>query len=396
MKAEGWESRKNGFDGSPCGVKQAIHTYCLLLLCAVFVQGCALIDDDLSVCGTDFKLEIQMQLITNLDLELETTLSAETDVYTRTVLHNYFSHIFTDHAHDISIGFYNTTDDELVYAIHDTIDASQSTYTFFLPKNNYYAIALANLDGNEVVTQTDETNSRLAKLETPSSDTLPSQQTGLFTASLETYVQDTADQKIDIVLHMANCAFALVIDTNVVHIEDIRGILCGMGDGLVLRDSLFTHNKPKTTRMERIEPEANAAAGRRNYGTTESRYYGSTGLRNDGTTELRKDGTTELRTSAPQEEADTARYCLFGCVSFPSPDEANLGTYYQAKVYVDKSDGTTTETVLSMYEPLHAGQLKIVKLDLQSDGSVVPVGTTDVGASVTLNWQEGNTFNPSL
>lgn len=321
-----------------------------------------------------------MQLITNLDLELETTLSAETDVYTRTVLHNYFSHIFTDHAHDISIGFYNTTDDELVYAIHDTIDASQSTYTFFLPKNNYYAIALANLDGNEVVTQTDETNSRLAKLETPSSDTLPSQQTGLFTASLETYVQDTADQKIDIVLHMANCAFALVIDTNVVHIEDIRGILCGMGDGLVLRDSLFTHNKPKTTYMERIEPEANAVAGRRNYGTTE----------------LRKDGTTELRTSAPQEEADTARYCLFGCVSFPSPDEANLGTYYQAKVYVDMPDGTTTETVLSLYEPLKAGQLKIVRLELQLDGSVVPTQGTEAGMSVTLDWHEGSTYNPDI
>ena len=313
-----------------------------------------------------------MQLITNLDLELETTLSAETDVYTRTVLHNYFSHIFTDHAHDISIGFYNTTDDELVYAIHDTIDASQSTYTFFLPKNNYYAIALANLDGNEVVTQTDETNSRLAKLETPSSDTLPSQQTGLFTASLETYVQDTADQKIDIVLHMANCAFALVIDTNVVHIEDIRGVLCGMGDGLVLRDSLFTHNNPKATRMERIEPEANAAAGRRNY------------------------GGTELQTRAPQEEADTARYCLFGCVSFPSPDEANLGTYYQAKVYVDMPDGTTTETVLSLYEPLKAGQLKIVRLELQLDGSVVPTQGSEVGASVTLDWKEGSTIDPII
>lgn len=349
-------------------MKQAIHTYCLLLLCAVFVQGCALIDDDLSVCGTDFKLEIQMQLITNLDLELETTLSAETDVYTRTVLHNYFSHIFTDHAHDISIGFYNTTDDELVYAIHDTIDASQSTYTFFLPKNNYYAIALANLDGNEVVTQTDETNSRLAKLETPSSDTLPSQQTGLFTASLETYVQDTADQKIDIVLHMANCAFALVIDTNVVHIEDIRGILCGMGDGLVLRDSLFTHNNPKATRMERITESATVKGQR-------SKVKG------------------ERTMSAPQEEADTARYCLFGCVSFPSPDEPTLGTYYQAKVYVDMPDGTTTETVLSLYEPLKAGQLKIVRLELQLDGSVVPTQGTEAGISVTLEWKDGGEHN---
>ena len=341
----------------------------LWVLCGLIsLQGCSLIDDDLSVCGSDMQLEIQMQLVTNLDLELETTLSAETDVYTRTILHDYFSNIFTDHAHDISIGFYNTTNDELVYSIHDTIDATQSTYTFYLPKANYYAIALANIDMNGVVSFTDQSNSRLAKMETPSSDTLPSQQTGLFTASLETYVQDTADQKIDIVLHMANCAFALVIDTNVVHVESMRGFLCGMGDGLMLRDSLFTHSKPKTTRMERIEPEANAAE-RRNY------------------------GTTELRMSAPQEDADTARYCLFGCASFPSPDEAELGSYYQAKVYVDMSDGTTTETVLSLYEPLKAGQLKIVKLELQPDGSVVPTKGSEVGASVTLDWKDGGTHD---
>ena len=342
-----------------------------MLLCAVFVQGCSLIDEDLSVCGTDFELAVQMQLVTNLDLELETKLSAETDVYTRTVLHDYFSHIFTDHAHDIDISFYSTANEELVYSIQDTIDANQSTYTFFLPKDNYYAIALANIVENGVATLVDQDNSRMAQLKTPSSDTIATQRTGLFVTQREIYVQDTADQKIDLTLHMASSAVALVIDTGTVRVNGIKSILCGTAGGFMLRDSLFEHDKPKVTRMERITESATVKGQR-------SKVKGERTMR------------------APQEDADTARYYLMGCASFPSPDEPTLGSYYQVKVYVELEDGSTTETVLSLYEPLQAGELEIIRLELQDDGSVKPTQNSEVGASVTLDWKEGNTFNPEI
>ena len=354
-------------------MKHALRTYCLLLLCAVFAQGCALIDDDLSVCGTDFELELQMQLVTNLDLELETTLSAQTDIYTRTILRNYFSHIFSDRAHDISIGFYSSNGEELVHSIHDVIDANQSTYTFYLPKNNYYAIALANLDENEVAILADSANSRLTRLITPPQDTLPTQRTGLFTVEREIYVQDTADQKIDLVLHMANSAFALVIDTASIPFDSMWAYLDGTSDGLIIRDSLYTYNKAKTVVMEEIKEEAQSAAGRRN------------------------SGTTELRMSAPQEETDSVRYYLFGCACFPSKDEPDgYGNYYEAKVYVKLLDGTITQTVLTLRQPLRAAELKIVRLVLQIDGSVEPTQGSEVGASVTLDWKEGTEFNPII
>lgn len=334
----------------------------VLLLC-IGLQGCSLIDDDLSVCGTDFELALQMELITNLDLELETVLSAETDIQTRTILHDYFSNIFTDHAHDIAIGFYSTENDELVYSIHDTIDANQSTYTFYLPKDDYHVIALANLDGNGVVTLADSANSRMANLVTLSQDTLPSQQTGLFAVSRDVTVIDTADQKIDLTLHMASCAVALVIDTGDVHVLGMRAILCNTADGLYLRDSLYTFGKPKTVRMEKIEASPQSSPKREE----------------------------ENRAPMAYEEEQAQPY-LFGCASFPSPDEPDgYGTYYQAKVYVTLPDGTTTETVLSVRESLPAGHLKLLKLQLQSDGVVLPVGTGEVGATVTLDWKDGGT-----
>lgn len=339
-----------------------------LLLC-IGMQGCSLIDDDLSVCGKDFEMVLKMELITNLDLELETVLSAETDIQTRTILHDYFSNIFTDHAHDIAIGFYSTDNDELVYSIHDTIDANQSTYTFYLPKDDYHVIALANLDGNGVVSLADSANSRMANLVTLGQDTLPSQQTGLFAVSRDVTVIDTADQKIDLTLHMASCAVALVIDTGDVHVLGMRAILCNTADGLYLRDSLYTFGKPKTVRMEVIE-EASPQPSPEREGVS--------------------------RACRASKEEQTEPY-IFGCASFPSPDEPDgYGTYYQAKVYVTLLDGTTTETVLSVRECLPAGHLKLLKLQLQSDGIVVPIGTGEVGMSVTLDWKDGGTHHIEL
>ena len=356
---------------------KSLKKYWLLVLCAVFVQGCSLIDDDLSVCGSDMSLELQMQLITNLDLELETVLSAQTDIHTRAVLRDYFSNVFTDHAHDISIGFYSMQNEELVYAIHDTIDANQSTYTFFLPKNDYHAIALANLDGNGVVSIADSANSRMARLVTQSRDTLPSQQTGLFAVSRDVTVIDTADQKIDLTLHMANSAVALAIDTGNVHVLDMWAVLCNTADGLVLRDSLYTFSHPKTIRMETV--------------------YGGRPSESPLKRDLLESKVNGQRTLCATQESDTTYHRIFGCVSFPSPDESDgYGTYYQAKVYVMMSGGTITETVLSVRESLPAGCLKVLKLQLQYDGEVVPLGSPEVGATVTLDWKEGNEFNPVI
>ena len=370
----------------------------ILALC-INLQGCSLIDDDLSVCGSDFELALQMQLITNLDLELETVLSAETDIHTRAVLHDYFSNIFTDHAHDISIGFYSTENDELVYSIHDTIDANQSTYTFYLPKNDYHAIALANLDGNGVVNITNTANSRMASLVTPGRDTLPTQQTGLFAVSRDVTVIDTADQKIDLTLHMANSAVALAIDTGDVHVLDMWAILTNTADGLVLRDSLYTFNQPKTVRMEMIDggsPSESPSKGDLRESRVESQESGrlTIGRVTNGQSidDLEIERLSQTDAKGQRQESDITYHRIFGCVSFPSPDESDgYGTYYQAKVYVKLQDGTVTETVLSVRESLPAGHLKVLKLQLQSDGQVLPIEAPEVGAAVTLDWKDGGT-----
>lgn len=348
----------------PYKLSRIVRYIVVLFLCAFLVQGCSLIDDDLTACGVDFEMILSMELVTDLDLELETTLSAETDIYTKTVLRNYFSNIFTDHAHDINIGFFNTTTDELVYSIFDTIDDTQSSYTFYLPKNEYYAIALANLAYNEIAQLADSDNSRMAKLETPAIDTLPTQRTGLFAVSREISVIDTADQRINLTLHMVTCALALVIDTTGVPTRGIRSHMTNTAEGMMLRDSLFNRDLLKVVRLEEITPTNSAPA---------NKVY-----------------------KAPADDSSDIPY-LLGCASFPTPDEAESdGSYYQVKVYVTLEDGSITETTLSVREPLQASQLKIIKAELKADGKVQPIGSTEMGVSVTLDWKSGGEHDIEL
>ena len=69
------------------------------------------------------------------------------------------------------------------------------------------------------------------------------------------------------------------------------------------------------------------------------------------------------------------------------PDENAL---WELRVYVPQSDGTITETVLRVKEPLRAGQLKIIKCRIGSNGGIeVDGGSSEVSTSVTLDWKDG-------
>jgi hypothetical protein len=46
-----------------------------------------------------------------------------------------------------------------------------------------------------------------------------------------------------------------------------------------------------------------------------------------------------------------------------------------------------TESVLGVRKPLRAGQLKIIRAKMYSNGALEPDGT-GVGVSVTLDWKE--------
>ena len=94
----------------------------------------------------------------------------------------------------------------------------------------------------------------------------------------------------------------------------------------------------------------------------------------------------------------------FCSVNFPSRDAVTAlaksraeekPALWQFKVYLTKPDGSITETILNIDEPLKAGDLKIIKGELDDEGAVRPYDST-VGVSVTLDWNSGGIYTPNL
>ena len=143
---------------------------------------------------------------------------------------------------------------------------------------------------------------------------------------------------------MANSAAAIVIDTTGCNVRNVRTYINKVGDGFYINDSTFTYNSNSVIRMNNVTLPS----------TTNS-------------------------------------VCNYG-VCFPSDDDGE----WEILCYVTLDDGTITETVLTVETPLEAGQLKIIKANLTSNGAVTPVNASDVGASVTLDWGSGGTYNPNF
>ena len=166
---------------------------CMLFMTTCFL-ACNSIDDDLSDCPTDevqYQMEYELKLVTNMTTELQTQLTTVTELGVASALETHLENIFSDHAHDIDLTFYDTegTLDSL-YHKRDIIDANQTSYTLTLPMRKYMHLAVANIAKNTVVSleNIDHSNtSMLKQVEGTVSDGSPvriidSHTTGLFTA----------------------------------------------------------------------------------------------------------------------------------------------------------------------------------------------------------------------
>lgn len=132
------------------------------LLSALWLTaGCSAIDDDLSDCGVDYEIQYELQLVTNMEMELQTV---ETSV--AAALREHLKDIFSDFAHDIDLSFYDV-DEQLGRLHHEQhmMNDNEKSYTLYMPMREYRHLALANLQQNSWLTLTGEDNSNTMMLQ---------------------------------------------------------------------------------------------------------------------------------------------------------------------------------------------------------------------------------------
>ena len=302
-------------------------------------------------------MNYQLRLVTNMTTELQTQLTTLSELSVAHALTMHLKDIFTDIAHDVDLSFYDT-EGALNRLQHDqrVIDANQWSDNLMLPISKYMHLAIANIADNDVVSLKGDEYSNSSTLQqangqlTDGIETLPSHTTGLFTARQPMELLSGVDQTFNVRLYMANCAVALVIDPKGQAYTDLKVYASGFADTFYIRDSTYVF--------------------------------------------------TDASPLIIAEQVETGNNLLCFCsVNFPSrdaiPASAESPILWQLKVYLTKPDGNITETILDIDEPLKAGNLKIIKGELDADGAVRPYNST-VGVSVTLNWNSAGEYDTPL
>lgn len=323
--------------------------YFFLTLLAVAFTGCALVDEDMRDCETDYHVNYELKLVTNLTTEIQTQLSMETDVEVAAALETYFQNVFTAFAHDVDLSFYDVDADSLrLHHESHVMNANQSSYTLYIPVRRYMHVAVANLEETPGLLLTGDEKCHTAALMQEVRDTVDSYKKGVFTARLDMDIQDGVDQQFDVQLYTVNSAHAILVDTLGSHIKGIRVFATGFATGFNLADSTFRYTYTPVVRTDKVE------AG------------------------------------------DTPGNPLcFAAVTLPSrmtPEtKAADEALWRYKVYTDLPDGSVTETILGVKFPLEAGQVKLIKCSVDGDGAIVPLSVM-VGAGVTTNWNPGSNW----
>ena len=330
-----------------------------------------MIDEDLSKCGKEAVVDIELELVTNMSLELEMQLNAQTDKEIIDLLREYMSRIFTDYAHDIDLSFYDTQGDS-TRLMHDQhiMDANQQRYVLHLPIHDYQHLAVANIEENNQVALTDDAHCHPSRLLQQRADTIKPHATGLFTARSTMRLVEGIDQTFFVRLYMANCASTLVVDPRIYSVDDIRVVASGFASQFQICDSSYVFD----TKAPVIVTDKLTAK-------TDPRVCFCT-------------VNFPSRESLPAARASAlTRHVIETNAPFVAlQGEQSLWEY---RVYVRKADGTITESIVGIRQPLRPGQLKVIQVWIGDDGRVNSE-SPDVGISVTLDWKPGNTFTPEI
>ena len=345
------------------------------LLCLAALASCSTIDDDLSKCPDpqeeqEATLDYELRLVTNMTTEVQTQMSAQTDVALAAMLYGHLSTIFTDFAKDVNLSFYDTQGDSVrLYHDRHVMNASERSYTLYIPRQKYMHLAVANIEDDPVVHLENDKNCHDAVLRQIDGDTINSHTTGIFTARQLMEMIEGIDQTFNVKLYMANCSAMLVVDPNGHDTSNMRVFTTGFATAFHIADSVYEYKTPSPMiRTTRLDPD-------------ESGFVGFCSVnfpsREPSSSAAPKTTRTVIETTEP---------------FIAQPGQEALWEFH---VFVPQPDGSVTKSVLGIMEPLRAGQLKIVRCKLGDDGGIV-TSDQSVAVSVTLNWNNGGNYEPEL
>lgn len=318
---------------------------------AALACSCSAIDEDMSDCGIDCRIDYNVCLHTNVTDEVNTVLATAEEQRVGRELKAALAGVFNSVAKDVDMLFY-TSGTEVHSESHE-INADRASFTVYLPQQDYMHLTTANMAAESTVAMAGTGSDRTLTMVQTEADTISSHSAALYSARQAMKVENS-NRTFRVNMYMVNSAAALVVDTTGVAITDMRVFASGFNTEFQVADSVYSTTAQPVVRTNGV-------------GVPDSKYMCSYAV---------------VMPSAKQQRGN-----MVG-------QRGNTGGW-KLHVYVTLASGKTTETILTVGDELKAAQLKIIKGRVGSQGEIVP-DAQNVGASVTLDWKPGGIYEPEV
>ena len=313
---------------------------------ALLFSMASCINEDLSECGSycDFTFRITTEM--DLEQSVTTHLSAgAAEQEMAQLLIDKLSPVFSGNIHHLEVPFFDSGSRTMSH--YETVaagGADEVAYSLYLEQGTYHHHPVANAATDPVCRISGRDHLDHFTLSYIDADTIDSFTCGIYHAGLDVE-SDGTDKNLHIPLGMANTAVALVLSPAV---DSVESYIVNTAAGYSFADSTYDFSSSTIVRTSLLK-------------------------------------TGNLVTS-------------YG-VCFPSKSDeepvqrATWGDTedWQMHVYVTRY-GNTTRNVLSVREPLAAGEPKILKATISDNGEIIYHGA-EVSVSVTLDWKPGGDHN---
>ena len=221
--------------------------------------------------------------------------------------------------------------------------------------NWWVSINIIKVCNGDTIFINDNTSAKTTRLTQFLNDTVDSHNHAALAGTLDMNVDNNANQDWEIDLYPADASVAVVMKKNP-KVTRTRLFLADLATSFTPNDSTWHWDHPSLVRTDAVDVQ----------------------------------GT------------DSVAYCG---IAFPSRMEAPgtidsdvaeaKGAVWRVVILSDLPDGTTTRTVLYMQKALRAGDIRVIRIRVNDDGSV-STSDSNVGASVTLDWKKGGEYNPEI
>ena len=319
------------------------------------LSSCYYIDDHASDCpccdeGTAINVDYYLRVVSNISLQINAQLKEEGDAAVR----NYLSARYVNAPinSEASLFFY-PLDGGTPTALSEQMDNNTISLSLRLRAQQYRHITA--IGTSKTVQLTDRDNASTLALRQVDGDTLAGHEQPLYAGRLDMTVENNVSQNFEVSLYPAD-AHVAVIATKQGTFKDVKVYFTDLANGFNLSDSTYTFT------------------------------------------------ANPLIRTAAQVIPGTA-VTAFTATVFPSRDEApgtidpdvpaSAGAVWRVIVLATLPDGSVTRSVLYVRKALRAGDLRIIRLLISTDGAA-EVSAADVGASVMLDWKKGGEYNPEI